>query len=453
MRAFILRTGSPIEPFGDSPADSLVLNKPLRQLQRETLRAAGVTDVIVEPVHERELPDPTGDPYLVVGDDLFFTKSLVRALLADGLPAAREGKSMQLVIPECRSVKDNAPMQDLVRATLFDGRPCFGYPMWLCGAKPTAEVPLSAAPPLAVDAKEKIHELKHVPQVFGKETKLTLPVTPRIAIRLQHWAHILRANQLAIMSGVAELGERPLVVNVLAVLWLLARTFPLPSMKRIARKAGKQGRKCSIHPTAIVEGCIIGDRVKIGAYAIVRGSIIGDDAIIEDFGLVQLSVLGAGAAVTNKGISNMNVLYPGALLGHLGCQMSLLGRDAFVATDSRIFDLKFDGNVQVEHRGRNVDCGARFLGACVGHRASVGGGVFVNHGVAIPNDAVLVKSPWDVFRKIPADLAGKPLMVERGKAVPIGKGARRATGRGSATAVDPPSRASVAVAAADEDDE
>lgn len=435
MRAFILKLGSPIEPFGDSPAEALILNKPLREVQRETLRQAGVSDVIVEPVHEHELPEPTGDPYLVVADDLCFSKLLVRSFLADGLPAAREGKNMRLVIPECRTAKENAPMQDLVRGTLFDGRPYYGYPMWLVGTKPSEAAPLASAPPLAVDAREKIHELDHVPQVFTSGNKLTIPVSPRVAIRIQHWVHVLRANHLAIMAGVSELGERPKIVNVFAILWLLLRTFPLPSPPRIARKAGKQGRDCKIHPTAIVEACIIGDRVKIGAYAVVRGSIIGNDAIVEDFAYVQLSVLGEGAAVTFKGVSNMNVLYPGALLGHLGCQMSVLGRDAFVATDSRILDLKFDGNVQVEQKKRSVDSGARFLGACVGHRATVGGGVFVNHGAQIPNDASLVKNPREVFRKIPADHGGKPLMVQDGKAVPFGKGAKRATARGAAAAV------------------
>lgn len=430
MRAFILKTGSPIEPLGDSPADSLILNKPLRQIQRETLAAAGVGDVVGEVAQEHELPDPSGEPYLVAGDDVYFSKSLVTAFLADGLPAAREGKNIRLVIPECRSVVDNAPMQDLVRGTLFDGRAYAGYPIWLVGAKPTPEAPLSGSAPLAVDAREEIKSIENVPRVFAPDRTIKFPFTARVAIRLQHWAHILRANQLAMMATVASLKERPKIVNALAIAWILAKSFP-PTRRRVGRAIGQRGRRCDIHPTAVVEAAILGDRVKIGAHAVVRGSILGNGVVVEDFGLVQMSVVGDGAAVTNKSISNFNVLYPGAVLGHLGCQMSLLGHESFVSTDSRIYDLKFDGNVQVQHRGKNVDSGARFLGACIGHRAMVGAGVFVLHGIAVPNDAVLVKSPWDVVREVP-DLPGKPLMVERGKAVPIGKGARRATARGTA---------------------
>ena len=452
MRAFILRTGSPIEPFGDSPADSLVLNKSLRQIQRETFAAAGVSDVVGEVAAEHELPDPAGEPYLVAGDDLYFSASLVKAFVADGLPAAREGKNLRLAIPECRSVLDNAPMQDLVRGTLFDGRKFAGYPMWLVGAKPAAS-PLASAPPLAVDAKEEIRKIEGVPRVFAPDKTISFPLTPRVAIRLQHWAHILRANQLAMMAAVASLRERPKFVNLLAILWILVKSFPW-GRQRIARALGRQGRRCDIHPTAVVEAAILGDRVKIGAHAVVRGSILGNGVVIEDFGLVQMSVLGDGAAVTNKSISNFNVLYPGAVLGHLGCQMSVLGHEAFVSTDSRIYDLKFDGNVQVEHNGKKIDSGARFLGACIGHRASVGAGVFVLHGLAVPNDAVLVKSPWDVVREVP-DIPGKPLMVSKGKAVPIGKGARRATARGTAAvAGNSQSKAGVAAApAVDDDDE
>lgn len=456
MRAFVLKTGSPIQPFGDSPADSLILNKPLRQIQRETFALAGVSDVVGEVAAEHELPDPMGEPYLVVGDDLYFSSSLVKAFLADGLPAAREGKCMRLVIPECRSVLDNAPMQDLVRGTLFDGRKYAGYPLWLVGAKPSVESPLASAPPLAVDAKEEIRKIEGVPRVFAPDKTISFPLTPRVAIRLQHWAHILRANQLAMMAAVASLRERPKVVNLLAILWILVKSFPW-GRQRIARALGRQGRRCDIHPTAVVEAAILGDRVKIGAHAVVRGSILGNGVVIEDFGLVQMSVLGDGAAVTNKSISNFNVLYPGAVLGHLGCQMSVLGHEAFVSTDSRIYDLKFDGNVQVEHKGKKIDSGARFLGACIGHRASVGAGVFVLHGISVPNDAVLVKSPWDVVREVP-DIPGKPLMVEKGKAVPIGKGARRATARGTPPVVapvaeEPRSKVSAVAALASDDDD
>lgn len=433
MRAFVLQIGSPVEPLGDPPGDTLVLNEPLRSVQRKALAAAGVTDVIGPVKDEAELPDPAGEPYLVIGDDLFFSASLARAFLADGLPAAREGKNIRLVMPECRSVKDNAPMQDLVRGTLFDGRAFYGYPMWLTGAQwgggAGTRPRLETFAPLAVDPREEVKKIENVPRVFAPDRTISFPFTGRTAIRIQHWVHVLRANQLAMMAMVAAIRERPKIVNLLAILWLLVRSFP-PSRRRIGRKLGRIGRGCDIHPTAVVEASIIGDRVKIGAHAVVRASILGNGVVIEDYGYAEMSVFGDGAALTKKAISNFNVLYPGAVLGHLGCQMSLLGHEAFVSTDSRIYDLKFDGNVQVEHRGRKVDSGSRFLGACVGHRASVGAGVFLLHGIAVPNDAVLVKSPWDVVREVP-DLPGKPLMVKDGKAVPIGKGARRATVRGT----------------------
>lgn len=411
------------------PPDALVVNKRLADVQREALADAGIREVVAV-ASEAELPAPGGEPYLVVGDDLFFSKSLLKAFLAEASPDARAGRGARLAILECRSVLENAPAQDLVAGTTSDGRSWRGYPMWLVGAG-GARVALADLPACAVDAKEEIKTIEGIPRVFSNDRKISFPITSRVAIRLQHWVHILRANQLAMMAGVVALRERPRVLNWLAIAWILLKSFP-PTEARIGRTLVQRGRKVKIHPTAVVEAAILGDGVKIGAHATVRASVLGPGVVVEDYGYVEMSVLGEGAAVTKKAISNFNVLYPGAVVGHVGCQMSLVGYDGFVSTDSRIFDLKFDGEVPIEHRGRRISSGARFLGACVGHRATVGAGIFLQYGIAVPNGAVLAKDPREVVRKIARDVPeGKPLIVSDGVAEPFGKGMRKATARGT----------------------
>lgn len=427
-RAFVLATGGRIAPFGDAPGEALVVNKPLARVQREALADCGIPHV--EPVASAAgLPAPgpeTGGGYLVIADDLFVSRSLLRAFLAES--DAVPGEVVRLALGDCRFLADSAPLQDLVRERA-DGSGWAGYPAWIV-REASGRTRLDDAPVAVIDAQEELKKIEGVPRVFAADREITFPLTARVAIRLQSWVHVLRANQLAMMAGLASLKERSKLRNLLAILWILLKSFP-PSEARVLRAISRKGRRTKIHPTAVVEASLLGDGVRIGAHAVVRASVLDDGAVVEDFGLVEMSVLGKGACVTKKAISNFNVMYPGSVLGHAGAQMSLLGYDAFVSTDSRIFDLKFDGNVPVEHRGKTVSSGARFLGACVGHRASVGAGVFVQFGKAIPNGAVIVKHPREVVRKIDPGVPERvPLAVENGRAVPIGKGIRRTTERG-----------------------
>ncbi len=422
--AFVVAEGRPVEPFGDPPADARILNRRLADVQRETLLACGVRTVT--PIASRaELPAPsaaTGGAYLVLADDLFVTASLLRAFLEEAAGGAR------LALTDSRIVRDSLPLQALEHGLSADGRAHWIYPVWLVTDDPGSR-PLASLPAVAVDPKEEIRTLEGVPAVFSPDRAISFPITPRIAIRVQHWLHLLRANHLAMMASLAALRERSRIRNWLAIAALLVRAFP-PTEARVLRAMVRRGRKVKIHPTAVVEGAVLGDGARVGAHAVVRFSVLGPGAVVEEFGLVELSVLGEGACVTKKGISTLNVLYPGAVLGHAGCQMSLLGRDAFVSTDSRLLDLKFDGDVPVEVDGRRVSSGSRFLGSCVGHGASVGAGVFLQYGMAVPNGVALVKEPREVVRRIEEGREGAPLVVEGGVARPM-RGARRTTPRGS----------------------
>ena len=52
---------------------------------------------------------------------------------------------------------------------------------------------------------------------------------------------------------------------------------------------------CRIHPTAVVEGCWLGDDVDIGANAVVRASVLADGAAVEELAMVEGCVFGPGA--------------------------------------------------------------------------------------------------------------------------------------------------------------
>ncbi len=181
----------------------------------------------------------------------------------------------------------------------------------------------------------------------------------------------------------------------------------------VANRFVVKGRHCDIHPTAVVQACILGDHVKIGPYAIVQGSVLGDYADIPEQSIVIGSVLGEKASTCNRGVLKLCVLYPGGSGGKMqGC---LLGRNVFIADFALFFDVKLEGTIRVRHQGRYVDTGMGFLGGCVGHNAIVGAGNWIDSGREIPNGSTVVKNRDDIISRVPSDLPdGELLTVRKG---------------------------------------
>ncbi len=367
-------------------------------MQREALSACGITDVR-EIASESEIQAPC----VVLTDDLFITRWMLRAFLA--VP----GNVRLALAKEGRVVQDTLPAQELDEV---EGG--VGYPLWKLESGA-----IGGARPVLVDANEDVRTMNDVPRVFKRDGTLTFALSARIAMRVQHWVHVLRANHLALLAIAAEFRERPKWRNFAGLAWLLLRSFP-PNEARVMRRLVRRGRRVKIHPSAVVEASILGDGVQIGANAVVRASWLGPGARVADGGLVEMSVLGAGAVVTRQSNCNFMVMYPGSVLGHGIHQISLLGRDAFVSAKAAMYDFKPDGNVKIEHRGKFLDSGSNFLGACIGHGTFLGAGVWVQHGRAIPNGVMLIKDPAETVKRVAAAAEpGMTLVVRDGVAVPL----------------------------------
>jgi hypothetical protein len=120
-------------------------------------------------------------------------------------------------------------------------------------------------------------------------------------------------------------------------------------------------------------------------------------------------------------------------------QLSVLGPDSIALTTSNFFDVNLGKNVRVAYRGGFADAGDQALGACLGPRARIGGGVWVASGREVPADALLVKDPAEVaftmgeIGKEPAITKGgvvEPLRVKPGGSPKMsrGDGAPQTTG-------------------------
>lgn len=391
MKALRIAVGGEVAPFGDAPAEARVLTGTLAEAQARALEKAGF---------ERVDSPPVGEPYLVYSDRVWFTAAFLRAVRGAGVGRVR--------IDDARFLAQTGPLQTDGARPEVAIVPAGGAPS-LEGPDLPVDLGLVPAPPMDLHPA-----FQHARQELVSGAALVHGI--------EHWTHILRVNVLALVATAeeakAEFKAAPLWRRVLTVLGILLRARSIQPAA-IGRALNKVGKNCKIHPTAVVEASQLGDGVEVGAFALVRGCVVGDGAKIEDYAHATVSVVGPGARLGRTCMFNFSVAYPGAFVSAGGgWQMSLFGKDSFVAMTATGYDLSFGAPVKVEHRGAVVSAETYFLGVCVGHRAKIGAHVKLGYGMAVPNDAFVVAPADATLRKWPAPIDG-PVTIRDGVAVPV----------------------------------
>jgi carbonic anhydrase/acetyltransferase-like protein (isoleucine patch superfamily) len=378
LKALITASDRKLELLGDAAAEVPILGTSLRARLEHAILRAGL---------ERVDAAPSNEPYLVVSDRTFVTEQALRAFVSE----ARAGDRFEVDHPGWLEL--TGPLQKL------DAPGRYEIGIVPAGAPPS----FAALTPRRIDLD--LHELP-VPQdfvPFFEHGPKTIPVSDRLVHQVDHWTHVLRVNWLALgghwVARRRAFRTRPWWWKLGRAVKLLSRARSL-NRSRLAAALTEWGSGCSVHPTAVVEASLIGDGVEIGAHAIVRGAFVGDGVKIGDQASVTNSVLGANVRVGRGGVANLCVAYPGAVFGAgNGYQATLFGRDSFLAWSATIFDLSFGEQVKVTDGGQRVPSGTWFLGACIGHRARVGGLVVLGYGAEVPNDAVVVGPIDQVLRR------------------------------------------------------
>lgn len=369
-------------------------------------RAAGIEDV----QRVARLEDcPESGPYLVLSDDVFLTEHALRAFL-DAIPKGKR-VAARFAVTDSLFLRDSAPLQQGIDPPEAADVAAVFPVMFVPNARPAS----MDVETVIVDLEVEERPFEDLPRVFTNDEPILIPFTSRPIMRLSHWIHLVRANQYALLSLVISFRERPKWRNALSLAGLVLKSFP-PTRSRVARALVQKGKGCKIHPSAVVEASILGNNVEVGPHAIVQACVVDDDAVFQPHSHATMSVIGKGAVLSKQTWTNLVVLFPGAVQA-AHAQMSVFGRDSFVATYSPLQDLSLEGEVKVEAGGKVVSCGSRFMGVCIGHEAKVGGGVFVAHGRAVPNGAVVVKNPQDILRKV--EPGEGVLSIHEGIAMPL----------------------------------
>ncbi|MEC7948854.1 MAG: hypothetical protein VX265_14900, partial [Myxococcota bacterium] len=348
---------------------------------------------------------PDNEPYILLGDRLWFT--------AETLRRAVRGGPGRLVVDDAGYARGMHDLQDLGPGDSYD----------------LAHMPAGSPPRFTGTSLRKddlgLHDGFMPP--FNKHIRHALRpvrVGAAMAHHVDHWSHVVRVNQLALVALGEEArfwwdanGWLPRLWQILKLL-VRARTL---SRRALFHHLLPVSREAQIHETAVVEASRVAAGAYIGPHAVVRGSVIGPGARIEDSATVNLSSIGADCQVERFAIVNLCVLYPGACISKTdGFQGSVLGRHAFVAQGATGLDMSFGAPVTVRHRGERVSSGQHFLGVALGHDVVVGNGVRLNYGVDVPNGAILVAPRDGLIRDASGAAPGVPVLWQHdGSVAPI----------------------------------
>jgi len=288
---------------------------------------------------------------------------------------------------------------------------------WLVWLAPGGEISMERiqqTKPIEVDPQERTI---HYPiSVNGRPTIVELPLTSRVVLPTSHWVQLLWANLL----GLAPYLWRRLVgknaVDILfTVLKAIIRTRSTDPF-RIATRLGRMGTGCQIHPSAVVEGCWLGDNVHIGANAVVRGCVLADDVSVEDLALVEFSVLGGGGTIQRKAMCKFSVVSKGgAVAGAI--QLGVMGTHSSIKRGAFLMDMALGKDVRIEVDGALQPAPLGLVGVCLGAGTVVGAGVKVAAGRVIPSNLQIV-SGADVVTQVPKDASGR-FIVANGTLEPL----------------------------------
>ncbi len=150
------------------------------------------------------------------------------------------------------------------------------------------------------------------------------------------------------------------------------------------------GKQCQIHPTAVIEGSIIGDGVKVGAHAVIRFSQIGADTTIADNVGIINSVIGSNNTIYNSNFLVSVMTYDQVFMIHGPYQFSIFGRGvaAFAVINC---DIRLDQeSIKIPSPLGLLDTQQPLLGIAYGHHSKVGGGSIIAAGRIIPNGLHIV---------------------------------------------------------------
>jgi carbonic anhydrase/acetyltransferase-like protein (isoleucine patch superfamily) len=360
MKAYLIRNAATLPPF-DKPASCVRLHdSTVGSRLRNQLAEMGCEVVDVDAVHRASIAPGS----LTVQDNLVVSSRLLR-LFVSTIPDRR--RSYQCEIDTTRFTFTCLSQVDATTAYR-------ALPLHYVGDDHDAPAePLRMSP-------GSLHEFaQELPARVDQITDMRAYVVDYYGIELEHWFDLLTASSLYCREYVAEL-LRPF--HRVLPGWLVAR---VTSWSWFRERRNSIGKRTLIHPTAILEGCVVGDDVVIGPFAYLRSSVIGNGAVIRERSTLTMSFVGAGAFVMGCDVANSYIgpetaIFAPALYNVVFGERGLLGGSGGFADF-----LVGSGAIVANIAGTKVQSNLTFLGSAVGDDCFVGTNMIFAPGQTIPD--------------------------------------------------------------------
>ncbi len=384
MKAYFLHIDRLVEPFGIAPVFCLIGNKTLKEIQEGIFKAIGIdlNDI------DSDLEAYSGhEECLVFSDSLYFSKELVEEFLN----RCRKLNDPTVFKVTCVLKRGGFTLRSAINLQDLDGEIGLDYyPFGLSGNEDHGfKIDMEIDP-------DELNASIATPNHISGVNRYAIPLTTKPLIQINHWVNLWVANIVEALLPAARLQSS----SILKQLWLAIKSRSLNKWV-ILRQANVFGKGCDIHPTAYVEGSVIGDNVTIGAGTIVRNSAIGNNVSIGNGIVIEESVIGENSVILHGRVI-FSVIGPETFSVGDMITASLVGKSCFIGLNSTLTDFRLDDrNVVVHNNGNSgemVDSGNRFLGSCLGDGVYVGAGCVVAPGRMIPAGVKLALSEDRIVR-------------------------------------------------------
>jgi hypothetical protein len=227
---------------------------------------------------------------------------------------------------------------------------------------------------------------------------LTRPDTSRIPFALlmpyscDH--DLLFSNQIAIISNIAA------KVRYAPWSWLTALLSRQGGLlrQRIPLHWNKIHSSARIHPSAVIEGSVIGEDCRIGAHCVVRYSVLGKQVQLHDGAKVEYSAIDDNTWLMHDLVLYRSLVESHVFLIHGPYQFSYFQQQS-AAFATIMMDYRPDErDIQINTPNGVRAYKGRFLGALLEERSKVLGGTLIAPGITIPHDRQVYAKAEDVIK-------------------------------------------------------
>ena len=376
VTVFVVARGGVIAPFGVAADACPVGDRTLAEGRDDTMRQCGLRPPTTKVAEDAVVIGPA----LVLADDVWVSRRALAAFLSASSSASQ---SVRLRLPRGRLLELLLPLQDV---ELDDSGAIYGCAFVPAGITTTAGAALDTAAPLDIVARV-ISTMVPVPRsLLGVPGgQMQWPLTSTVVMRVRHWVHVLRASHVAPQVWLLERAIREPVRSTWRAL-LGLRATAAARQAAWSRQFVYVGQRCRIHPSAILEGSVIGDDVVIGPGAVVLHSVIGAGSRLEQRTHVSQCTLGRRTFMSLNSSMQACVTFDDADACANNLQACVVGARAGLTSFARALDTTLfeDGRpgapVEVVDGERRRSVGELPCGACFGPDTYVGAGATIAAG-------------------------------------------------------------------------